>query len=152
MQKVGSYMIREAEPKDSNIIENLYKKLAPHSKNIKVLPERIEQIKGDSNNFLFVYEESGNVKGSIFMTFCLDPGYQFRPYTVLEYVIVNEDFRGNGIGEKLLKHVEEISIARESTRIILLSSATRIKAHKFFTKNGYNGTISKGFKKYIPIN
>ncbi|PGC99012.1 GNAT family N-acetyltransferase, partial [Bacillus toyonensis] len=24
--------------------------------------------------------------------------------------------------------------------------------HKFFTKNGYNGTISKGFKKYIPIN
>ncbi|PGG81196.1 GNAT family N-acetyltransferase, partial [Bacillus toyonensis] len=23
--------------------------------------------------------------------------------------------------------------------------------HKFFTKNGYNGTISKGFKKYIPI-
>ncbi|WP_257129297.1 GNAT family N-acetyltransferase [Bacillus toyonensis] len=108
--------------------------------------------KEKSYNFLFVYEESGNVKGSIFMTFCLDPGYQFRPYTVLEYVIVNEDFRGNGIGEKLLKHVEEISIARGSTRIILLSSATRIKAHKFFTKNGYNGTISKGFKKYIPIN
>ena len=86
------------------------------------------------------------------MTFCLDPGYQFRSYTVLEYVIVNEDFRGNGIGEKLLKHVEEISIARGSTRIIFLSSATRIKAHKFFTKNGYNGTISKGFKKYIQIN
>ncbi len=32
------------------------------------------------------------------MTFCLDPGYQFRPYTVLEYVVVNEDFRGKGIG------------------------------------------------------
>lgn len=152
MQKVGNYMIREAEPKDSNVIENLYKKLAPHSKNIKVLPERIEQIRNDSNNFLFVYEESGNIKGSIFMTFCLDPGYQFRPYTVLEYVIVNEDFRGNGIGEKLLKHVEQISIARGSTRVILLSSATRIKAHKFFTKNGYNGTRSKGFKKYISIN
>ncbi|PEJ82122.1 GNAT family N-acetyltransferase, partial [Bacillus toyonensis] len=52
-------MIREAEPKDSNVIENLYKKLAPHSKNIKVLPQRIEQIRNDSNNFLFVYEESG---------------------------------------------------------------------------------------------
>ncbi|WP_242221340.1 GNAT family N-acetyltransferase [Bacillus cereus group sp. BfR-BA-01380] len=144
-------MIREAESKDSNEIENLYKILAPHSKNIKVFPERIEQIKNDSNNFLFVYEEHGKVKGSIFMTFCLDPGYQFRPYTVLEYVIVNEEFRGNGIGEKLLKHVEQLSIARESTRIILLSSATRIEAHKFFTENGYNGTISKGFKKYIPI-
>ncbi|MEI4801866.1 GNAT family N-acetyltransferase [Bacillus sp. NPDC077411] len=144
-------MIREAESKDSNAIENLYKILAPHSKNIKVLPERIEQIRNDANNFLFVYEEHGKVKGSIFMTFCLDPGYQFRPYTVVEYVIVNEEFRGNGIGEKLLKHVEQLSIARESTRIILLSSATRVEAHKFFTKNGYNGTISKGFKKYIPI-
>ncbi|PEJ24879.1 N-acetyltransferase [Bacillus pseudomycoides] len=67
-------------------------------------------------------------------------------------MIVNEDFRGNGIGEKLLKHVEQISIARGSTRIILLSSTTRIEAHKFFAKNGYDGTISKGFKKYIPIN
>lgn len=77
------------------------------------------------------------------MTFCLDPGYQFRPYTVIKNVIVNEDFRGNGIGEKLLKHVEQISIARGFTRIILLSSATKIKAHKFFTKNGHNGTISR---------
>lgn len=145
-------MIREAEPKDSNVIGNLYKKLAPHSKNIKILPERIEQIRKDSNNFLFVYEENCNVIGSIFMTFCLDPGYQFRPYTVLEYVVVNEDFRGKGIGRKLLEHVEQMSIARESTRIILLSSATRTEAHKFFDKNGYNGTRSKGFKKYIPIN
>ncbi len=48
------------------------------------------------------------------MTFCLDPRYQFRPYTVIKNVIVNEDFRGNGIGEKLLKHVEQISIARRS--------------------------------------
>ncbi len=51
-----------------------------------------------------------------------------------------------------MEHVEQMSIARESTRIILLSSATRTEAHKFFDKNGYNGTISKGFKKYIPIN
>lgn len=144
-------MIREAEPRDSNAIESLYKKLAPHSKNIKVLSKRIEQIKNDSNNFLFVYEEDDEIKGSIFMTFCLDPAYQFRPYTILEYMIVGENFRGNGIGEKLLKHAEELSIANESTRIILLSTASRVEAHKFFTKNGYNGTISKGFKKYIPI-
>ncbi|EJR94759.1 hypothetical protein IKO_05913 [Bacillus cereus VDM034] len=30
-------MIREAEPKDSNIIKNLYKKLAPHRYQIKKL-------------------------------------------------------------------------------------------------------------------
>ncbi|UKS29656.1 GNAT family N-acetyltransferase [Paenibacillus sp. HWE-109] len=144
-------MIREAESKDCLIIENLYRILAPHSKNIKVLPERIEQIRNDSNNYLFVYEDEGIVKGSIFMTFCLDPAYQFRPYTVVEYVIVGEEFRGNGIGKKLLEQVEQQSITNGSTRIILLSSASRTEAHNFFTRNGYNGTISKGFKKYIPI-
>ncbi|GAB1786473.1 GNAT family N-acetyltransferase [Priestia megaterium] len=144
-------MIREAEPKDSSVIENLYKKLAPHSKNLKVLPERIEQIRNDPNNFLFVYEEDHVIKGSIFITFCLDPGYEFRPYTIVEYVIVGEGYRGEGVGKKLLKHVEKVSIIRESTRIILLSSVARTEAHKFFTNNGYDGTISKGFKKYIPI-
>ncbi|MDC0705952.1 GNAT family N-acetyltransferase [Priestia sp. AB] len=144
-------MIREAEPKDSSVIENLYKKLAPHSKNLKVLPERIEQVRNDSNNFLFVYEEDHVIKGSIFITFCLDPGYEFRPYTIVEYVIVGEGYRGEGIGKKLLKHVEKVSIVRDSTRIVLLSSVTRTEAHKFFTNNGYDGTISKGFKKYIPI-
>lgn len=144
-------MIREADPKDSSVIEKLYKKLAPHSINLKVLPERVEQIRKDYNNFLFVYEEDHVIKGSIFITFCLDPGYEFRPYTIVEYVIVGEGYRGKGIGEKLLKHVEKVSIGRESTRIVLLSSVARTEAHKFFTKNGYDGTISKGFKKYIPI-
>ena len=144
-------MIREAEPKDSSVIEKLYKKLAPHSKNLKVLPERIEQVRNDSNNFLFVYEEDHAIKGSVFITFCLDPGYEFRPYTIVEYVIVGEGYRGEGIGKKLLKHVEKVSIVRDSTRIVLLSSVTRTEAHKFFTNNGYDGTISKGFKKYIPI-
>ncbi|MDR7246519.1 hypothetical protein J2W47_005663 [Priestia megaterium] len=46
-------MIREADSKDSNVIENLYKKLAPHSKNLKVLPKRIEQIRNGSNIFCF---------------------------------------------------------------------------------------------------
>jgi GNAT superfamily N-acetyltransferase len=144
-------MIREANPKDSSVIEILYKKLAPHSKNLKVLPQRIKQIRNDDNNFLFVYEEDHVVKGSIFITFCLDPGYEFRPYTIVEYVIVDEDYRGNGIGEKLLKHVEKVAIARESTQIVLLSSLARTEAHKFFTNNGYDGTISRGFKKYISI-
>ena len=144
-------MIREADPKDSSVIEKLYKKLAPHSINLKVLPERVEQIRKDYNNFLFVYEEDHAIKGSVFITFCLDPGYGFRPYTIVEYVIVGEGYRGKGIGEKLLKHVEKVSIGRESTRIVLLSSVARTEAHKFFTKNGYDGTISKGFKKYIPI-
>lgn len=144
-------MIREAEANDCDILERLYKELAPNSKNIKVLPERIEQIKKDLNNFLFVYEESGIVQGTIFATLCLDPMYQFKPYAVVENIIVNTVFRGNGIGKRLLEHVEQMCVLKGCTKIMLLSSANRIEAHEFFEKNGFNGTVSKGFKKYIPI-
>jgi len=144
-------MIREAESKDANVLEDLYKTLAPNSKNIKVLPERIEQILSDSNNFLFVYDDHGVIAGTIFVTICLDPMYQFRPYAVVENVIVDKTLRGTGIGKKLLQHVENQCISQGCTKIMLLSSANRIEAHEFFTKNGYSGTVGKGFKKYITI-
>ena len=118
---------------------------------LRSVPERIEQIKKDLNNFLFVYEESGIVRGTIFATLCLDSMYQFKPYAVVENIIVNTAFRGNGIGKRLLEHVEQMCILKGCTKIMLLSSASRIEAHEFFEKNGFNGTVSKGFKKYIPI-
>jgi N-acetylglutamate synthase-like GNAT family acetyltransferase len=144
-------MIREAESKDINALETLYKELAPNSKNIMVLPERIEQIRSDSNNYLFVYEEKGIVVGTVFVTLGLDPMYQFRPYAVVENVIVDNDFRGIGIGKKLIEYVDQLCVSKGCTKIMLLSSVNRVEAHEFFIKNGYCGIVSKGFKKYIPI-
>jgi ribosomal protein S18 acetylase RimI-like enzyme len=77
--------------------------------------------------------------------------YQFRPYAVVENIIVNPAFRGNGIGKSLLAHVEQLCVLRGCTKIMLLSSASRVEAHEFFKKNGFNGSVSRGFKKYIPI-
>ncbi|MCF2938119.1 GNAT family N-acetyltransferase [Paenibacillus alkaliterrae] len=77
--------------------------------------------------------------------------YQFRPYAVVENIIVDKNLRGSGIGKKLLEHVEQLCISKCCTKIMLLSGANRIAAHEFFTKYGYSGVVSKGFKKYIPI-
>jgi GNAT superfamily N-acetyltransferase len=144
-------LIREAQVNDCNYLEMLYKVLVPKSKNIKVLPERINQILNDQNNFLFLYDDNGIIEGTIFVTLCLDPMYEFRPYAVVENVIVRPESRNKGIGKNLLEHVEKLCIDRECTKIMLISSNSRTEAHTFFMKNGYNGNISKGFKKYIPI-
>lgn len=50
-------MIREAEAKDREAIERLYKILIPGNENILVLEERINQIKASPNNYLFVFEQ-----------------------------------------------------------------------------------------------
>jgi hypothetical protein len=81
-------MIREAETKDRDAIQLLYEILCPDEQ-INVLSERIEQIRNDSHNFLYVYDSYG------------------------------------------------------------LSNSFRLDAHRFFEANGYNGIVSKGFKKYL---
>lgn len=143
--------IREAKSKDYRAVEALYQALVPNSKNISVSSERLEQIKADPNNFLFVYQDGEVIQGTIFLTFCLDPMYEFRPYAVIENFIVDGVARGHGIGTLLLNHVEELCVAEGCTKIMLMSSAARIKAHEFFIKHGFNGDVSRGFKKYIPI-
>jgi GNAT superfamily N-acetyltransferase len=91
------------------------------------------------------------VKGTIFLTLCLDPMYQFRPYAVIENLFVREEYRGQGIGKSLLEFVEKLCIDRNCKKIMLMSSSKRVEAHKFFESLGYSGSVSKGFKKYIRI-
>jgi GNAT superfamily N-acetyltransferase len=96
-------------------------------------------------------EENGALLGTIFLTLCMDPAYEFRPYGLVEYIFVLEQARGKGIGSSLLSHVEEICASKHCTRISLMSSAQRVEAHRFFEARGYNGEKSKAFKKYIRV-
>lgn len=74
-----------------------------------------------------------------------------RPYALIENVVVDPEVRSKGVGYQLIKHVEQICIELHCTKIMLLSNSNRVEAHKFFERNGYNGSVSKGFKKYLKI-
>jgi GNAT superfamily N-acetyltransferase len=145
-------MIREAEAGDAGELEKLYKILVPANSNIRVAAERIEQIRNEPNNVLLVYETEGSIAGTVFVTFCMDPMFEFRPYALVENIIVLERWRGRGIGAKLLDYVDELCAAKSCTKCMLLSNNNRVEAHRFFEQKGYNGTLSKGFKKYFKIN
>ena len=80
---------------DRDAIQNLYKTLCPNDP-VNVHPERIEQIKKDQNNFLFVCEEAGTILGTVFFAICLSPMYGFQPFGVVENFVVDEKYRGQG--------------------------------------------------------
>ena len=133
---------------DKDVIQNLYKVLCPNDP-VNVLSERIEQIKKDQNNFLFVYEEAGNIIGTVFFTICLSPMYGFQPFGVVENFVVDEKYRGQGIGTALTNHIFKIGRENRCFVVKLLSSSFREGAHRFFEKNDFNGTDKKGFVKYL---
>lgn len=141
-------MIREAESVDKEAIQNLYLILCPNAP-VKVLAERIEQIRKDPNNFLFVYEEEGSIMGTVFLTICLSPLFGWQSFGVVENFVVDPTHRGQGVGTALINHVFNVGRETKCFAVKLLSSSYRADAHRFFTKNGFNGTDKKGFINYL---
>jgi N-acetylglutamate synthase-like GNAT family acetyltransferase len=142
-------MIREAEGTDKDKLFELYRMLVPNSKKMNVLEEQIEIIKKHPNNFLFVYDEGEEILGTVTLNICLQALNGKRPYGVIENIIVHENHRNKKIGQKLLQYVEKYCRSLNCHRIMLLSNSTRESAHQFFEKEGFDGLVSKGFKKYL---
>jgi GNAT superfamily N-acetyltransferase len=141
-------MIREAEGTDKDKLFELYRMLVPNSKKMNVLEEQIETIRKHPYNFLFVYDEGGDILGTVTLNICLQALHGKRPYGIIENIIVHENHRNKKIGQKLLQYVEEYCRSLNCHRIMLLSNSVRESAHQFLEREGYDGVV-KGFKKYL---
>ncbi|MBW7473140.1 GNAT family N-acetyltransferase [Paenibacillus oenotherae] len=141
-------MIREAEIRDRARIEELYRILIPDADDINVLEERIEQIKRDSNNFLYVAEIDGRVEGTVLLSICLDAMFGNRPYAVAENIIVDPASRGKGVGKDLITCAVSQCKKLGCREVLLMSNLRRTEAHLFFERQGFS-PVAKGFKKYL---
>ncbi|GAA0339619.1 hypothetical protein GCM10008967_32470 [Bacillus carboniphilus] len=101
-------MIRQAERTDKEQISNLYRMLVPNSKKRDVLEEQIEIIKNDPKNFLLVYEEEGEILGTITLNICLQALHGRSPYGVVENIIVHENHRGKKVNRNLYTMLKNI--------------------------------------------
>lgn len=142
-------MIREALPQDAVSIEALYRILLPEDQNIHVSPGRISQIAGNPDSLLYVYEDQGEIAGTVHLHLCMDALSGDHPIAVIERVVTAPQLRGKGYGTALMRHAEETAARRGALKIMLSSNAKRGKAHRFYEKLGYDGEGSKLFKKYI---
>jgi N-acetylglutamate synthase-like GNAT family acetyltransferase len=142
-------MIREAERQDCERLAQLYKMLVPTSKRMLVLEERIDEMRKDPRNFLFVYEEEGQIQGTVSLAICMEALHGMMSFGVIENIVVDEARRGNRIGQRLVQHAEQYCRSIHCSKMMLLSNSKREQAHKYFEREGYSGSISKGFKKYL---
>lgn len=79
---------------------------------------------------------------------CADVMFGQQPFAVVENVVVDAAWRGQDIGARLFSHLEDFCRARECSKIMLLSTAVREDAHRFFARIGYDGQAKLGFVKY----
>ncbi|WP_200916529.1 GNAT family N-acetyltransferase [Jeongeupia sp. HS-3] len=134
-------------PEDAEGIQGLYAELVG-SAEIAVQPERIAHIAGDANTALFVAEIQARICGTALVSLCNDVMFKSQPFAVVENVVVTAASRSVGVGRLLFAHIEAFCLAADCSKIMLLSSAERADAHRFFERAGFTGSTKRGFVKY----
>ncbi len=140
-------IIRQARASDSASLQALYFELTMDN-NVRVMSEGIEAAFGDPRTRLLVAETNGEVCGTALVSLCADVMYGDQPFAVIENVVVTKGSRGNGVGARIMESVESFCLESDCTKVMLLSSVSRIDAHKFFEHAGFVGDKKLGFVKY----
>jgi GNAT superfamily N-acetyltransferase len=140
-------IIRIADRTDAAALQSLYRQLVDDV-NVNVTGTQIQVIAEDARTRLFVCEFDGEVRATVLVSLCADVMYAGQPFAVIENLVVDHRCRGNGIGQALLRAVEQYCLSQNCSKMMLLSSASRADAHRFFEHVGFRADLKRGFVKY----
>ncbi|MGI5469830.1 N-acetyltransferase family protein [Streptomyces sp. CA-132043] len=107
-----------------------------------------KRLADDPNQHLVVAEHDGRVVGTLQLT--VIPGLSRRGATrsIVEGVRIHSDERGSGLGTRLMDWAVEESRALGVQLIQLTSDATRVDAHRFYERIGFEAS-HLGFKRQL---
>ena len=117
----------------------------------KILGEAFNTSKNNFTDDIF-YEVvacvDGNVVGYLLLTKVLNP-VKDKYYYLVDYVCVDSNYRGYGIGKKLISYAEDIAKKDNAMYLQLTCSYFREAAHKLYESCGFIKRESDIFRKEI---
>jgi GNAT superfamily N-acetyltransferase len=130
--------IREVKTTDAADLARLVSQLGYPSTE-QDMAERLEALAGQPEYVLFVAEETGRIVGLVgaFLGYALEFS---GPWGRLMGLVVDEPFRGRGIGRRLMVRIEGWLRDQGATRLTLTSGKQRTEAHRFYRHLGYEET------------
>lgn len=99
-----------------------------------------DEITADKNNELIVVEKGGEVIGTLQITFTPSISFQGGKRATVESVRVDEKYRGQGIGQKLMKWAIERAKQENCLSMQLTTNAERTDAHHFYENLGFTAS------------
>lgn len=142
-------MIREASIDDLDRIIELYKFLNPdddysNEKKVKIVWKDI--IENGRYFKCFVIEVNNTIVSTCMLNIIPNLTRSSRPYGVIENVVTDPGFQGNGFGKSIMNHTIEYAKEIGCYKVMLLSSAKREKAHRLYESLGFDSCSKKGFQ------
>lgn len=143
-------MIRNINIKDAKEIRELCYVSLGYEASLELVIKQIERLSKDSeHHFIFVYEDSklekvvGFVHAELYESLYADSGLNILG------LAVHPEYQGQGIGKKLMAHLENIAVENSIKFIRLNSAVKRTDAHKFYENIDY--ISDKEQKRFIKI-
>ncbi|EOD01552.1 GNAT family N-acetyltransferase [Caldisalinibacter kiritimatiensis] len=140
--------VEKIKKKELNSLSKLYSQLVNEESIMSNMIKAFNSIENNPNYYLMGVKLNQKLIGSAMAIICYDLVRECRPFMVIENVIIDKNYRGNGYGGTLINKIEDIAKKKNCHYIMLLSNKNRAKSHKFYSKHGYN-CDNIGFKKYL---
>lgn len=147
-------VIRDAREDDIPAITTLYRQLAinPTDTVPARSPEDCRRVFAEMTALpgysLLVAEDGGELVGTLVVVVLPGLGHGVSPFAVVEYVVVDEARRGQGIGRMLMEEVLQRARAAGCYKVMLTSDKRRTAAHEFYKAVGFTAS-AHGFKLYF---
>ena len=135
---MNDLIIRPVKTTDAPDLARLVSQLG-YPSSAEEMTERMEALFRRPDYVLFVAETSGRVVGLVgaFLGYALEFS---GPWGRLMGLVVDEPFRGQGIGRRLMEWIEGWLRDHGATRLTLTSGKQRADAHRFYRRLGYEET------------
>ena len=130
------YMIREIDIKDyyKGYIELLSELTNTPKFDFESWEKQINLIKENNYHNIFVIEDDGKIIASITIIIELKIIRNLKNVCHIEDIVVSENYRGKGIGKKIIEYCKDYSKKKNCYKIILNCSNTLIN---FYEKFGF---------------
>jgi GNAT superfamily N-acetyltransferase len=136
-----------ASYEDLACVQRLYKELRPQD------PERSPEEAAASwrslldqpNVKLIVAEYDGRLVATCMLALIPNFASGGNPIGFIEHVITLSEFRGRGFARAVLEYALELAWSKNCCKVVLLSGAQRVEAHRLYEALGFRGDIERGF-------
>jgi GNAT superfamily N-acetyltransferase len=109
---------------------------------------RLNKILLDNEHCAYAAIDEGKLIGWIHAFYVIN--LESKSFVEIGGMVVDEYYRGKGIGKKLIEKVEGWAIQKECNRLRVRSNVKRKNAHKFYNRRGFIETKEqKIFDKQI---
>lgn len=135
MGKINIKTIKKLNPKLEKDISKLVVQLSEHAQTKQVSDWITEIINYPNSSFIIAFNDKGKAIGMVvLMIYPLIEGYRKG---WLEGMVIDENYRRQGIGEKIMKKAIDESKINGLRSLNLTSRPERLAANKLYKKSGF---------------